>query len=68
MSDFFTFQLTEHNRPDIESACRVAFETEHGYGNPEANIDRYRVFRDGFYACALRGDECSALASVQRGK
>lgn len=35
---------------DIESKCRYAFEIEDGYGYPEANRDKYRVFRDGFHA------------------
>ena len=31
-------------------ACRRAFEEEEGYGHPEANPQRYQIFRDGFFA------------------
>lgn len=49
-----TFQLgyeaqeTEYRR--AEAACRQAFEVEDGYGDPDGNPQRYRVFRDGFFA------------------
>lgn len=32
------------------AACRRAFEEEDGYGHPESNPQRYRIFRDGFFA------------------
>ena len=34
----------------IEHACRQAFALEDGYGDPDAMPQRYRIFRDGFYA------------------
>lgn len=67
MADFYDFPLRNYgDRHDIEQACRVAFQTEHGYGLPEANIEKYRVFRDGFYACAIRGGECLAAAKGEK--
>jgi len=35
---------------EIEGKCRNAFLLEDGYGLPSEHPERYRVFRDGFYA------------------
>ena len=41
-------QESEYRR--AETACRQAFEVEDGYGAPDSNPQRYRIFRDGFFA------------------
>ena len=43
----------------IEAACRCAFDEE-GYGYPESNMAKYRVFRDGFLAGWLASQKTAA--------
>lgn len=38
----------------IEARCRKAFLLEDGYGVPSEHPERYRVFRDGFFAAWMR--------------
>jgi len=38
----------------IEARCRKAFLLEDGYGIPSEHPERYRVFRDGFFAAWMR--------------
>jgi hypothetical protein len=42
----------EHS--EIEARCRKAFLLEDGYGVPSEHPERYRVFRDGFFAAWMR--------------
>ena len=39
---------------EIEARCRKAFVLEDGYGIPSEHPERYRVFRDGFFASWMR--------------
>mgnify|MGYP000152035630 CR=1 FL=1 len=39
---------------EIEARCRKAFLLEDGYGVPGEHPERYRVFRDGFFAAWMR--------------
>ena len=43
---------TEHAQ--IEARCRKAFLLEDGYGIASEHPERYRVFRDGFFAAWMR--------------
>lgn len=52
---------------EIEARCRKAFLEEDGYGEPGAHPERYRVFRDGFYAAWMRALEDLGVHATKSG-
>ena len=50
---------------EIESACRHAFEIEDGYGDPDSNPQRYRIFRDGFFAARVSAPPAPAALTEE---
>ena len=48
----------------IDEACKDAFAVEDGYGDA-TNADRYRVFRDGFFAGWIAAQKLTVTVLVE---
>lgn len=49
----------------IDEACQAAFAVEDGYGDAATNADRYRVFRDGFFAGWIAAQKLTVTVLVE---